>query len=84
VLVQAKVNYWRPLTLDGKDQFGAGHRPRIRGWRQELAGSDPALYALLGLARGRELARIRVLDRRAPPPAAPALRVCPETSSWIA
>ena len=45
--VRLKVQHWWGLTKAGKNQFGTGRRQRIRGWRQELAGSDPVLLALL-------------------------------------
>jgi hypothetical protein len=46
--VEAKVTYWWSSTVNGRNQFGTGHRPLDRGWEQELAGRDPALYALIG------------------------------------
>jgi hypothetical protein len=45
--VQDKINYWWRKTEAGENRFGTGHRPRVRGWRQELAGSDPALHGFL-------------------------------------
>ena len=45
--VEAKVNYWWPLTLNGRNRFGVGRQPRVRGWQQELASNDPALFSLL-------------------------------------
>src|ERR1019366_6311794 len=45
--VRLKVEHWWGLTEAGKNQFGTGRRQRVRGWRQELAGSDPVLLALL-------------------------------------
>jgi hypothetical protein len=45
--VRLKVKHWWGLTEAGKNRFGAGRRQRVRGWRQELAGSDPVLLALL-------------------------------------
>ena len=45
--VSGKVDHWWRKTINRENRFGTGHRPRVRGWRQELAGSDLALYALL-------------------------------------
>jgi hypothetical protein len=38
--VESKVNHWWGKTINGRNEFGGGHRPRVRGWRQELAGRD--------------------------------------------
>jgi Bifunctional DNA primase/polymerase, N-terminal len=42
--VAAKVNHWWDLTLQNKNEFGTGHRPRT--WMQSLTG-DPPMLALL-------------------------------------
>jgi hypothetical protein len=46
--VRDKVKYWWGKTIAGENKFGIGaRRPCVRDWKQELAGTDPALYALL-------------------------------------
>jgi hypothetical protein len=45
--IEAKVNHWWQRTVDGQNLFGNGHRQPNRDWAQDLAGSDPALFALL-------------------------------------